>query len=96
MRSAPPVGRWPSPAFGFPDDGNAPADTSPRKAYDLLADGFGPGYNGPLVLASRVPEGTGRADLDAATAQITAALNADDGIAQMSPAIFDDPATPTP
>lgn len=36
--------------LGFPDDGTAPADTTQRKAYDLIADGFGPGANGPLTV----------------------------------------------
>ncbi|WP_280488469.1 MMPL family transporter [Nocardia cyriacigeorgica] len=36
--------------LGFPDDGTAPADTTQRKAYDLIADGFGPGVNGPLTV----------------------------------------------
>jgi RND superfamily putative drug exporter len=37
--------------FGFPDAGNNQQDTSTRQAYDRLADGFGAGANGPLVLA---------------------------------------------
>lgn len=36
--------------LSLPDDGTASADDSKRKAYDLLADGFGPGFNGPLVV----------------------------------------------
>jgi len=35
---------------GFPDAGEDSASTSHRRAYDLLADGFGPGVNGPLLL----------------------------------------------
>jgi RND superfamily putative drug exporter len=34
--------------LGLPDDGTKPAHTTERKAYDLLTEGFGPGYNGPL------------------------------------------------
>lgn len=37
--------------FGFPDAGNNRADTSTRQAYDALAEGFGAGANGPLVIA---------------------------------------------
>jgi RND superfamily putative drug exporter len=77
--------------LGFPDEGNYPADTSTRKAYDLLADGFGPGFNGPLVLASLVPEGVDAADLQ----RVTDAVGAADGIALASPAIPDDPEHPT-
>ncbi|GAA2060403.1 MMPL family transporter [Streptomyces albiaxialis] len=42
-----PVG---SMQLGFPDEGNEPTDTTQRKAYDLLSDGFGAGFNGPLML----------------------------------------------
>jgi RND superfamily putative drug exporter len=37
--------------LGFSDLGNAPKDTSVRKAYDLISEGFGPGFNGPLYIA---------------------------------------------
>ncbi|CAL9554682.1 MMPL family transporter [Streptomyces sp. enrichment culture] len=36
--------------LGFADAGNDPAASSSRRAYDMLADGFGPGFNGPLVV----------------------------------------------
>nr|WSZ96459.1 MMPL family transporter [Streptomyces sp. NBC_00857] len=36
--------------MGLPDDGSQPTSTTQRKAYDLLSDGFGPGFNGPLML----------------------------------------------
>ncbi|BCB77548.1 membrane protein [Phytohabitans flavus] len=35
---------------GFPDAGDDATSTSHRRAYDLLAEGFGPGVNGPLLL----------------------------------------------
>ena len=47
--------------FGFPDAGNNREGTSTRTAYDLLADGFGPGANGPLLLAAELPAGGGHA-----------------------------------
>lgn len=37
--------------LGFQDAGTNPQSATTRKAYDLLARGFGPGFNGPLVLA---------------------------------------------
>jgi putative drug exporter of the RND superfamily len=37
--------------LGTADDGTNPASTTTRKAYDLLAKGFGPGFNGPLLVA---------------------------------------------
>ncbi|MCY0945888.1 MULTISPECIES: MMPL family transporter [Streptomyces] len=36
--------------MGLPDDGAQPVSTSQRQAYDLLSDGFGPGFNGPLMV----------------------------------------------
>ena len=38
--------------YGFPDAGNDRAGTTTRQAYDMLAQGFGPGANGPLLLVS--------------------------------------------
>ncbi len=40
--------------LGSTDAGADPAGTTTRKAYDLLARGFGPGYNGPLQLIAEV------------------------------------------
>jgi RND superfamily putative drug exporter len=37
--------------LGTPDAGNDPASSTTRQAYDLLAEGFGPGFNGPLQVA---------------------------------------------
>ncbi|MFC8274386.1 MMPL family transporter, partial [Streptomyces sp. NPDC057271] len=36
--------------MGLPDDGAKPASATERRAYDLLSDGFGPGFNGPLMV----------------------------------------------
>ncbi|GAB2882760.1 MMPL family transporter [Streptomyces mayteni] len=41
--------------LGSSDAGNNPEETTTRQAYDLLADGFGPGHNGPLLLVAEVP-----------------------------------------
>ncbi|MEU7873896.1 MMPL family transporter [Dactylosporangium sp. NPDC049140] len=65
--------------FGFPDAGNNRAETSTRQAYDLVAEGFGPGANGPLVLAVELP--SGEAPLDA----LAAALQRTDGVAAALP-----------
>jgi putative drug exporter of the RND superfamily len=45
--------------LGQPDDGNDAASTTTRRAYDKLAEGFGPGFNGPLILAAELPAGPG-------------------------------------
>ncbi|MFJ2704448.1 MMPL family transporter [Streptomyces sp. NPDC087428] len=36
--------------MGLPDDGSQPTSTTQRRAYDLLSEGFGPGFNGPLMV----------------------------------------------
>ncbi len=36
--------------MGLPDDGVKPTSTTERRAYDALSDGFGPGFNGPLLV----------------------------------------------
>jgi RND superfamily putative drug exporter len=38
--------------LGFADAGTEEPGLTSRQAYDLLADGFGPGFNGPLILVS--------------------------------------------
>jgi RND superfamily putative drug exporter len=46
--------------LGQPDDGNDRPGSTTRIAYDRLAEGFGPGFNGPLVLAATIPaDGSG-------------------------------------
>jgi RND superfamily putative drug exporter len=67
--------------FGFPDAGNNAETTSTRTAYDLLADGFGPGANGPLLLTAEVPNGD-TAALDA----LTSSLEDTPGVAAVTPA----------
>ena len=47
--------------LGFPDRGNDAVDTTTRQAYDLVARGFGPGANGPLLLVAPL---AGQADRD--------------------------------
>ncbi|HEX5206154.1 MAG TPA: MMPL family transporter [Actinoplanes sp.] len=36
--------------LGLPDDGSDPPGATDRRAYDLIAEGFGPGANGPLLV----------------------------------------------
>ncbi|NEE23840.1 hypothetical protein G3M58_97470, partial [Streptomyces sp. SID7499] len=40
--------------LGTSDQGNNPATATTRQAYDLIADGFGPGVNGPLTIAAQL------------------------------------------
>jgi RND superfamily putative drug exporter len=50
--------------LGFPDAGNDPPDTMTRQAYDLNTEGFGPGTNGPVVIAAELPGEGARAQID--------------------------------
>ena len=77
--------------LGFADESNYPEDSTTRQAYELLVDGFGPGFNGPFILAAEVPEGTDAGDL----AGITEALEADEGVAFVSPPQLNDEESPT-
>jgi RND superfamily putative drug exporter len=43
--------------LGFGDAGNRPTSDTTRRAYDLLTEGFGPGFNGPLLLVAETPRG---------------------------------------
>jgi RND superfamily putative drug exporter len=43
--------------LGQSDDGNLPRSTTQRQAYDLVAEGFGPGTNGPLLVVVSLPPG---------------------------------------
>jgi RND superfamily putative drug exporter len=63
--------------LGFGDYGNYPEETTVRKAYDLIADGFGPGSNGPLFLTV---EGTA-ADDPAALGAFVSTVEATDDVA---------------
>jgi len=76
--------------LGFSDEGNFDRKTTTRKAYDLLAEGFGPGFNGPFLLATKVPAGKSLDDL----APITDAVRADPGVAFVSPPIPNDEGSP--
>ena len=50
--------------LGSADAGTEPESSSSRQAYDMLADGFGPGFNGPIVLTAEAPDEPARAALD--------------------------------
>ncbi len=77
--------------LGFSDEGNYAEATTTRKAYDLLAEGFGPGFNGPLMVVSEVPLGTSQATLQG----VTDAIAADSGVQFASAAVLNNPDAPT-
>ncbi|WP_116950044.1 MMPL family transporter [Jiangella endophytica] len=65
--------------FGLPDEGTYPAGTTQRQAYDLTVEGFGPGFNGPLLV---IVDGEGA---EAAAADVAAGLQDLDGVAMVTP-----------
>ncbi|HUY65686.1 MAG TPA: MMPL family transporter [Acidimicrobiales bacterium] len=65
--------------LGSSDQGNDPVGTTTRQAYDLLASGFGPGFNGPLLL---VTVNDGQADVQALD-HLAAAVKAQPGVARV-------------
>ncbi len=76
--------------LGFADDGNFPEDTTTRRAYDLLSEGFGPGFNGPLVVTAEVQDARDRA----AVGPLLAALEATDGVVSVTGPLPNDFANP--
>ena len=67
--------------LGFPDAGNDPPDTMTRKSYDLLSEGFGPGSNGPLVVAAELPGPSAKGEIDS----LARTLRDEDGVAFVAP-----------
>jgi putative drug exporter of the RND superfamily len=66
--------------IGVPDDGNAPTSTTQRIAYDQLAEGFGPGFNGPIQVVVELPATGGPAIVE----RVHDALEADSGVAAVT------------
>lgn len=71
--------------LGQPDDGNQPTENTQRKAYDQLAAAFGPGSNGPLLLAVKTP--TQGSETTATLDKVAAAVRGEQGVANVSPAV---------
>ncbi|KDQ67792.1 MMPL family transporter [Streptomyces halstedii] len=71
--------------MGLPDDGSQPKSTTQRQAYDLLSDGFGPGFNGPLLV---VVDTRNSDDGKAAVAQVSQGIEASGHVAAVTPATF--------
>jgi len=69
--------------LGLSDAGNDPTSTTTRQAYDLLAEGFGPGFNGPLQLVT-VHDGTSDA---VALDHLASQVRAQPGVAEVSPVV---------
>ncbi|MET7489698.1 MMPL family transporter [Streptomyces sp. NPDC005538] len=71
--------------LGMPGDEAKATSTTERRAYDDLAEGFGPGFNGPLTI---VVDAKGATDAKGAVATISKEIAATDGVVSVSPARF--------
>ncbi|MCU1353960.1 MAG: hypothetical protein JWM05_3169 [Acidimicrobiales bacterium] len=70
--------------IGIADDGNAAPGSTQRKAYELLGQGFGKGFNGPILVVVETPTAADHA----AVTRLHDALRADAGVAAVTPAQF--------
>ena len=66
--------------LGLPGDESKPVETAQRRAYDLLSEGFGPGFNGPLTV---VVDTSKSADPSAATDLVVKTVRGVDGVASV-------------
>ncbi len=71
--------------LGIPGDESQPSSTTQRRAYDALADSFGPGFNGPLTV---VVDGKDAGDPKTAAEQAGRILTATRGVVSASPPVF--------
>ncbi|WP_405716757.1 MULTISPECIES: MMPL family transporter [unclassified Streptomyces] len=70
--------------LGSSDQGNNPASSTTRQAYDLLAEGFGPGVNGPLTIAAQLDGADDRLAMDG----LPATLRSTEGVASVGPVTY--------
>ena len=77
---------WPvlSMRLGESDDGNLPTSTTQRQAYDLIARGFGPGTNGPLLVVFELPNASDTSIVNT----VSSAIGKTSGVAQVLPPQF--------
>jgi putative drug exporter of the RND superfamily len=67
--------------LGSSDAGSDPAGTTTREAYDLLAEGFGPGFNGPFLVVAKLPQ---KGD-DTVLTTLQRRIEAEPGVAAVTP-----------
>ena len=76
--------------FGMPDAGNGPEERTSRQAYDLMSEGFGPGANGPFLVAvdlAGAPSGDATTE---AVDRLAADMGATDGVATVVPPVVNE------
>ena len=73
----------------FSDEGNGPPSLTTRQAYDLLSAGFGPGFNGPLIITAELSGPAAGGSASAAVAALEARVRTAADVASVTPAVFD-------
>ncbi|WP_166806240.1 MMPL family transporter [Cryobacterium cheniae] len=71
--------------LGTADGGSQAADTTQRKAYDLIVDGFGAGWAGPLLVTVDFGADSAPAENQAASMAVQSQLAATDGVSAVTP-----------
>ncbi len=71
--------------WGFPDAKSDPPSSTSRQAYDLLADGFGPGFSAPLLLTVQGQSGEA---LQTGADTLAGELGRVDGVARVESAVL--------
>jgi putative drug exporter of the RND superfamily len=80
--------------LGVADEGNHPEGTYTREAYDLLADGFGEGFNGPFLITMVPDAGPGAGNPAEAVQGLRQALARTPGVAAVTEPLPNDPTAP--
>jgi RND superfamily putative drug exporter len=70
--------------LGVNDAGTNPKGETTREAYDLLAEGFGPGFNGPFTMVAKLPQKGQGAGIE----QLCSTLKNEEGVASVTPVTF--------
>ncbi|MGC9498555.1 MMPL family transporter [Streptomyces sp. WG7] len=73
--------------LGMPGDEAKSTETTQRRAYDALAEGFGPGFNGPLTV---VVDAEDADDPKAAAETVSERIGGTEGVVSVSPAQFNE------
>src|SRR6202012_1355687 len=72
--------------LGVNDAGTNPSGTTTRQAYDLLAEGFGPGLNGPLTMVASLPNEKAAAGIE----DLCSTLKSEEGVASVTAVTFNE------
>ncbi|MCT2547465.1 MMPL family transporter [Streptomyces atratus] len=73
--------------LGLPDEGSQPENTTQRRAYDLISENFGPGFNGPLLA---IADAKDSGNPKQAVSEVAAVLKDIDGVSTVSPPRFNE------